>query len=125
MNNKVESLLLYNWVDWFLNKVAIMDYELSISLKYEMTEVMIICKEFIGIKFIGYWDESIIESISAKSYGDVIDESLQAVQTNYQNPEIPYCDKHLTDQWNQLDIKLIDKAILKVGCKDIELIEIS
>jgi hypothetical protein len=122
MNSIIDKINNSGWADWSIDKFEI-DYDkVLISLSGEEQNVVTIsCKDFIGFSFIGHWDESIIEDIKVEMQGSLVDESLQVVKKLYgETPIIGGGVKKIDDIWHQINIKLIDGNVIKVGCRTIE-----
>ncbi len=125
MDNTAEKINNSCWADWSLDKLEF-DYDRVLITVSKDTEIIvtICCKDFIGLSFIGHWDESVIEGITVETKGNLIDESLYTVKKLYgENPLPGGGVKKIDDNWNQLSIKLIDGNVIKVACKSIEGLE--
>lgn len=126
MNSIVEKINSCGWTDWSVDKLE-MDFDkvlVRVSENIEGT-VTICCKDYIGISYIGHWDESVIEDIRIETNGSLINESLENVKKLYgENPLLGGGVKEISDNWYQLNIKLIDGNIIKVVCKNIEIVEV-
>ena len=120
MNNTIENI---PWEDSYLDEIVINYSKIIIKISSEyMGLKKIVCEEFISIKYIGQWDENIINTIDVTSNSDFINESLQLVKDNYLNTEIIGCNKHINDNWLQLRINLIDNVNIIIVCKNINII---
>jgi len=107
------------WADFSLQKIEIPDENIRISLS---ENIIITCCNFIGISYVGHWEEGIIEDIVIESKGDLIDTSLKEVQRNY--GKLPYIKeiRQMGNEWYQLNIKMIDGVVIKIACEYFELL---
>ncbi|MCA1032994.1 hypothetical protein LCL95_18560 [Bacillus timonensis] len=126
MSKIIDYLNINNWSDWSLIKIEI-DYNrilIIIGINNETYIVKISCQDYIGISYIGHWDESILDDIEVEKKGSLIDKSLKKVENLYgENPLPGGGTKKIEDNWFQINIKLIDGNTVKVVCKNIELVE--
>ncbi|GAA0756077.1 hypothetical protein [Clostridium sartagoforme] len=119
MYDKIKKV---NWIDSILNEIKIEFNKIIINILLESEEsISIICNEFVSIKYLGQWDESIINSIEVSSNSEFIKESLEVVRSNYAETEIIGCNKHLNNEWLQVTIKLIDGVDINIVCNSIEI----
>lgn len=123
--NKINST---NWRDWALEKIIFddntEDLKIILSNEYEKN-VIFRCKNYIGISYLGNWDEGIIENMWTENNGDILSESKKIIISNrpdgfaFKNDEIRFAN-----EWFQLNIKLIDGVIIKIAFKEIEFEEV-
>lgn len=81
------------------------------------------CEEFIGIKCLGKWEDTLIDSITVEQTGDVIVESVFKIKHNYEVPQTSFNSKNIFHPWVQLNIKLIDGCYVKIACKSTYIVE--
>lgn len=131
--NEINNIV---WADWSFDGFDTNYERIAIKLsyiteKYDKTDqminenyvneqVIIYCNDFIGLSFIGNWDENIIESIKIQPEGELITNSLQEIKRLY--GELPFSMlgggvKKFDSLWYELNIKLIDGNIVKVACQ--------
>ena len=107
------------FADWSTNTITV-DYDnvvVVIEELYSASKFSIHCMNFIGIAYIGQWDENIIEDIFIERKGDLLDCSIKkVVQFNGDSPSPGGGTKKLTNKWYQLNIKLIDGLIIQIVC---------
>lgn len=122
MDNIVNTINNSGWHDWSLSKLEIEYDRVLIGLSDDTVNIVTFCCwDYIGLSFIGHWDESVIKDITVETKGNLIDESLSTVKKLYgENPLPGGGVKKLEDKWYQVNIKLIDGNVIKVACKRIE-----
>ncbi len=113
------------WDGWTLESINI-DYDvITITIEFESPEskpLTILCKNHLGISYIGQWDESWISDINVKSNTDLIKHSLKKViELNGDNPRKGGGIKQIGDDWKELNIILDDNLEIKIIFRDIEL----
>jgi len=81
------------------------------------------CEEFIGIKCLGKWEESLIDSISVDKTGDVIVESVFKIKKNNELSCNLLSNKNAFYPWVQLNIKMLDGCFVKIACKNTYIVE--
>jgi hypothetical protein len=128
MNNHINKINSTNWRDWALEKIIFddntEDLKIILSNEYEKN-VIFRCKNYIGISYLGHWDEGIIENMWTENNGDILSESKKIIISNrpdgfaFKNDEIRFAN-----EWFQLNIKLIDGVIIKIAFKEIEFEEV-
>ncbi len=68
-----------SWDDYILESISI-DYEKAvINISLDNKAIKINCNNFIGIEYLGQWDESVIGSISLYENDDFCNESRTIV----------------------------------------------
>ncbi len=122
MEKAMNEINQSSWFECSLHNIEIDFDKIVVVISFnEKISKEICCNDFIGFSYIGHWDESIIESIKADTKGNLIDESLQVVKNlNGEDPIPGGGDKRITDNWYQLNIKLIDGVIIRLACKSFE-----
>jgi len=113
-------------------KMGFRDYEIKkmdidygcIRIQIEgATEYTIICKDYIGIEYIGQWDECVIEEIEVCHEDEIINRSLDVI-SKYNNTDIlGGGSKKFDSQWICLKVKLIDSVVINIACADVDIIE--
>ena len=81
------------------------------------------CKNFIGLNYIGQWDENIIADIEIYDSDICIDQSKEVI---VHNNDIKYRGGGLKDfnaNWKCLHLKLIDGIIIKIACQEIQIVK--
>ncbi len=112
------------WGELLLSEVSLDGENIVIKIVEKDNHVKIInCEEFIGIKCLGKWEESIIESISVDKSGDVIVESVFKIKHNYEVPCGSLTSRNIFYPWVQLNIKLVDGCYVKIACKNTYIVE--
>jgi len=92
----------------------------DIVLRIQHAENYVIrCKNYIGLSYIGHWEEGVIESIKVEGEGDLMKESLNTIR--HLNGKPPYSNlcRQMHDNWYQLNIKMIDGVVFKVVCESV------
>jgi len=122
MEKAMSEINQSSWFECSLHDIEIDFDKITIVVSFnEKVNKEICCHDFIGFSYIGHWDESIIETIKVDTKGSLIDESLQVVKDlNGADPLPGGGDKRITDNWYQLNIKLIDGLIIRLACKSFE-----
>lgn len=82
------------------------------------------CSNFIGLNYLGQWDENIISEIEISESDLCINQCLDII---VKNNDVKYKDgvKNFDFNWKCLKIKLIDDVVIKVVCEKIEFVKIS
>jgi hypothetical protein len=84
----------FRGTDWFVPSIYIDE---DIILKFTDSRnysVTIVCENYIGISFIGNWDEGIIDYICIEPKGDLIESSLKKIVGLYgDNPLHGYAER--------------------------------
>ena len=129
--NVIEKINCVNWADWSFDNINMDCESVSIKLSYISDSIYrpdipatITCKNFIGLSFIGHWDENIIEDIRIEPAGDLITNALQQIKHFNGDPPIPSLGggmKKMDSQYYQLNVQLIDGNVIKVACDSFEL----
>ncbi len=83
----------------------------------------IIAKYFIGIDYIGVWDEQIISDVKMIPDGDLVKKSKETIVKNQINPLPVYAEKKIEKVYTQLEIKFVDDSILKIAARSFEIEE--
>lgn len=125
---KVQAITYTNdncWTDWALTKMECTFDEVVVTIQAVPHEYTISfrCVDHIGVKYIGHWDESIIEDITVEDRGELIEESLNIVRELYGSSPIYPGTRRLDDPYVQMNIRLIDGNTISIACKSIEIIE--
>ena len=124
MNSSIEKINCSSWTDWDLGKMEI-DYNRIVVRLSEGSEVTvtIYCNDYIGISYVGHWDESVIDRIYVEQDGNLIKESKMNIRKFYGvNPLKGGGTKEINDNWYQLNIKLMDGNSVLVACKNIVIV---
>ncbi|QVK17775.1 hypothetical protein KHQ81_13130 [Mycoplasmatota bacterium] len=109
----------FSWGDLLLSELKLDGDNIIIKVLEKDNNIKTIsCEEFIGIKCLGKWEESLIDSISVDKKGDVIVESVFKIRNNYELPYNTINSKSIFYPWVQLNIKLVDGCFVKIACKD-------
>lgn len=83
----------------------------------------IICKNFIGLDYIGQWDENIISDIEIYDSDIFIDQSKEVIAQNNDTEYKGGGVKVYNANWKCLHLKLIDGVIIKIACQEIEIVK--
>ena len=117
-----------------MKRIGFSDYSL-ISITVDYNDVVISikdddnfeirCKNFIGINYIGQWDENIISDIEIHESDVCIDQSKEVIthnnDINYKGGGI----KEFNSNWKCLHLKLIDGVIIKIACQSVEIVKLT
>ncbi len=109
----------FNWGDLLLSELKLDGENIIITVLEKVNQIKrITCEEFIGIKCLGKWEESLIDSITVDKTGDVIVESVLKIKRDYELPCNTLTSKNIFYPWIQLNIKLVDGCFVKIACKN-------
>ena len=123
MSKIIDKINSFTGTDWILNKIFIDSDHIKIECSNENYITTLLCNNFIGISFVGNWEESVIEQISVDSHGDLIEESIKKIKFLYKDGKIPNTIiKNINDIWYQLNIKLIDGNVIQIACNEFDII---
>ncbi len=122
--NSYNEINLQSWRDWVLEKVLFDDNteDINIVLSNEIEKnVLFRCKGYIGFSYLGHWDEGVIESILITNNGEILEQSKKIIANNRSDGFASSNDElRFNGEWLQMDIKLIDGAIVKIAFREIE-----
>ncbi len=113
-------------------KMGFRDYEIKkmdidygcIRIQIEgATEYTIICKDYIGMEYIGQWDECVIEEIEVCHEDEIINRSLDVISKYNSTDILGGGSKKFDSQWICLKVKLIDSVVINIACADVDIIE--
>lgn len=109
----------FTWGDLLLSELTLDGDNIIVKVLEKDNNIKTInCEEFIGIKCLGKWEESLIDSISVDKTGDVIVESVFKIKNNYDFPFNTLTSRNIFYPWVQLNIKLLDGCFVKIACKN-------
>ena len=109
--------------DYSLKKITVVFDEIVFTIDdddvYEIR-----CSNFIGLNYLGQWDENIISEIEISESDLCINQCLDII---VKNNDVKYKEgvKNFDFNWKCLKIKLIDDVVIKVVCEKIEFVKIS
>lgn len=124
MVNVVSQINNWGWEDCSIVKIELGYDSISIEITDDENryQISILCEEFIGIEFIGNWDESFIDRIEVTEKGMLIEKSIEKIKKCYGgNTSIPGMKKDINGRWYQLSITLIDGVIIDIACGNIKI----
>lgn len=116
MPNNINNM---EWHDYVLDGIII-DYDtvlIKVSLRNVCTEIM--CENFIGIQYLGQWDESVIKDISVDVEHELCQNARRIVKKNYPLNYLGAGTKSLDEEWLCLNIELLDGAYVRVICTNV------
>lgn len=112
-----------NWHDFYLNDIKI-DYENLVVSLIDASDnlIKIMCKGFIGIHYLGQWDENVVKDINIGNESDILEQTLQIIKVNNGTSYKGGGLRNLNHQWLELQIQLIDGVEIKIPCMEVKII---
>jgi hypothetical protein len=109
------------WRDAVIDSISITFDEINIFLSQSNgLSTNIICEGFIGFEFTGVWDDMTVAEAKLSSSGKILDRALSVIEGNYAcKPPGTGSSCRNRDECKQLDVQLIDGAMLSVALKGI------
>ncbi|MFW5971975.1 MAG: hypothetical protein ACOCRL_00685 [Bacillota bacterium] len=122
----ISKINYYNWKDWNLDNIKIDFEKITVKLSDDNDiNIQLDVYHYIGLSYLGHWDETVIDDIKVSKTGELIKKSIDEVTKNYgKNPIKGGGIKNINDDWLQINIKLIDGVVIKFVCREIGLIKI-
>ena len=122
MNGKNICLMInqYNWHDYYLDSISL-DYDnVKIVLcDYSDAKTVLVCEQYIGIQYLGHWDECVVDNIHVQNRNELTEKSLEIVKNNYPQNMCGGGSRKLDDEWLECIIRLIDNNEVKIVCKNV------
>lgn len=104
--------------DYIVEQIILEGFTIKINLDHkDKKKVILNCEDFIGMKYLGKWEEELIKSIIVEETGDALVESIFKIKKNYDMPFNHSKTKNVYDKWYQVNINLKDGSIIQVACK--------
>lgn len=113
-----DSIQKINWSDFVFDSLEINDDKVLLFISNDETSqnYKIVCDNYIGIRFLNHWDESVLSGISVLTDSGFIEQSLNSISKNYENENIPGNNRDIKQQWYEIRLEFIDDSILSVIC---------
>lgn len=112
-----------NWNDYLLENININYEEAIVVLSLDDKVLEIVCNNFISIKYIGQWDESIIKKIYINEEDEFCKESRMVVKKNNPIRLTGGGIKYIDEKWYHVVVELLDGVEVHIVCTDIKVIE--
>ena len=123
MLKEVEYINHCNWHDYSLDTINI-DYDkVVLSIHLTPVTVQLTCKNFIGINYVGQWDECVIDSMIVSDSKEIITTCKRMVAQHNSIDSIGGGTKRYNDMWKSLCITLLDGITIDIVCSDIKITE--
>ena len=111
----------YNWHDANLISIAI-DYEKAVIIvQLDDTSVQLVCNDFIGIQYLGQWDECIIAEIDILEHSEPLSKCKSIIARNNRLDFLGGGTKSFDAPWYDLRVTLIDGVLIDIVCGRIDL----
>ncbi len=108
-----------NWHDYFLESINV-DYEkATIKLSFGNKLSNIECINFIGMQYLGQWDESVVADINIIEEDEFCLTNRLAVRKNNPTEYVGGGVKSIGDVWYHVVVKLIDNVSIHIVCTKI------
>ena len=104
------------WHDSSLDRITI-DYDnIVVEMEVDDKVVRLICCNYIGIEYLGQWDENIIRKISLSNDSELI----LLAKNKIKSPNINGGGiKKYDFNWKCMNIELIDGVIIQIICENV------
>ena len=117
MNNDIDQINTTNWHDYYFEKLELDYDDIKVFISSESDErIEIICKEHIGVLYLGHWDESVIRSIKVQNGAEITNDSLTLIKANYRDMILGGGYRSIDNKWYELIIEFIDDNKLTIVC---------
>ncbi|MBL1230956.1 hypothetical protein IW492_17150 [Enterococcus sp. BWB1-3] len=114
---------LYNWNDWYFEKLELNFDDIKVYISNDTDEIIeLICKKYIGISYLGHWDESVIKSMKVNENTELTEKSIKVIKENYKDMVLGGGYRNITDIWCEFVIEFIDGNTLGIVCSEIVLV---
>ncbi len=105
------------WHDTSLERIVIDYNDIVVEIDIEEKTTKLICCNFIGIEYLGQWDENIIKSITISEDNALIYNTKKKIK--FFNNDGGGVKKYDTD-WKCVSIELIDGVIISIVCEKVK-----
>lgn len=120
MNDNIKQINLMNWYDYSIEKIEIKFDNINVVIVDESDKpIEILCEEYIGIRYLGHWDESVIKSIKVQNSSELTEESIKIIKNNYKDMTFGGGYRKIEKKWYELIIELIDNNKLMIVCSNV------
>lgn len=106
------------WHDSSLGNITISYDEAIVTIERNNKIISLNCPNFLGIKYLGQWDENIIKSITISEDNQIINQAKDEIRRN-NNLSVRGESRDLNSQWKCLCIELLDSVVIQIICKDV------
>lgn len=111
-----------NWHDCSLNSILIDYSNIIINLEQpDAKNISLKCVNFIGITYLGQWDENIVDNIKIVTSSPEIYNSIRIIEENNSDTLKGAGTKTINSLWIDIIITLIDNVEIHVVCDSIVL----
>ena len=107
------------WHDSSLENIVIGYNDITIKIEREDKTILLKCANFIGIEYLGQWDENIIKRIYVDDNCDIIEKAKKSIAVNNNIEYLGGGVRKFHSKWICLKIELIDGVVIKIVCDDI------
>ena len=108
------------WHDSYLENITIEDTDITVKIATDDKTVLLKCKHFLGIEYIGQWDESVIKGIYIKEDCDIITKAKDEIAAHNNIEIIGEGVRKHDSKWICIEIELIDGIVIKIICEYME-----
>lgn len=122
----MEDIIQYfnenSWNDFLLDKILIDYSNIYVHMLTPKDSLLQIqCCNFIGINYIGQWDENIIKDIHISRDSCLIDNALKKIGKNNSINHKGGGTREYNACWYDVSIELIDKICIHIICQTVQL----
>ncbi|MGF6906725.1 hypothetical protein [Fusobacterium sp. PH5-44] len=122
MNKEIVKIINEKcWHDTFFEKLEMNFDTIIIYLSYNEILITLACKNYIGISYLGHWDESVIKDIKVRIDEMITEKALDIIKNNNTYDSKGGGLKSINDEWYNVVIELIDNVKMNIICSDIDL----
>lgn len=122
MENTIDYINENSWNDFSLDTILIDYSDIWVRiLTPKESQLKIKCCNFVGIDYLGQWDENIIRDIHISKDSHLIDNVLNKINQNNDTNHKGGGSRLYTGNWYDVCIELIDELHIHIICQNIGL----
>ena len=120
MSSSAMEINSTNWQDYLFERLELDFDNIKIHLNDESDRnIKMVAEGYIGISYVGHWDESVVQSIKVEKGTILTEKALTIIKNNYGDMVAGGGYRKLEDEWNELVIEFIDNIQLSIVCRDV------
>ncbi len=108
------------WHDATLERIIIEYNDIIIEIEREEIITKLRCSNFLGIKYLGQWDENVINRIYSTYDYDIIQEAKKNVAQHNDTKNLGGGVRNFDTEWICVNLELIDGVVIQIVCDNIE-----
>ena len=109
------------WSDYLLENICI-DYEnIILEVSFNEENVRLICCNFIGIQYLGQWDENVIKKITVYVDDEFCQINREFVKKNNFVEIAGGGIREFDKEWLHIVVELLDAVCIHIVCTDVRI----